>query len=70
MATKRERNVVEETCKHLAFRDLWRSRYLERDGIYVGWSVTFILDGEYVETRYCPDKEATCRTALGYLEEL
>lgn len=70
MAAKRERDVVEEMCKHPAFRGLWRSRCLERDGIYIGWSVTFILDREYVETRYCPDKEAACRTALGHLGEL
>ncbi len=38
------------TCP--AFRGLWRSRCMEDTGIEIGWSVTFIKDGEYTETPY------------------
>lgn len=62
-----DKGVVDRLCEHKAFRGLWRSRCLEDSGIEVGWSVTFILDGEYTETRYCPTKEAACRRALFHL---
>ena len=59
--------VVDRMCGLDAFRGLWRSRCLEDDGLAVGWSVTFILDGEYTETKYCRTKELACRRALFHL---
>ncbi len=61
--------VVDRMCALAAFRGLWKSRCFEDDGIATGWSVTFILDGEYTETRYCPTKEAACKRALFHLSE-
>ena len=36
------------------FRGLWMSRCIEDDGsISVGWSVTFVKDGQYYDMSYC-----------------
>ena len=52
------------------FRGLWRSRCLENDGNFSeGWSVTFILGGEYCETPYQKDAMAALNYALRSLHK-
>ncbi len=59
--------VVDEMLDRKEFRGLWRSRCLERSGVETGWSVTFIFEGEYTETKYCHSKESACNEALAWL---
>jgi len=52
-----------------SFRGLWKTREMEPDGVTISpsyWSVTFIHDGQYVETPYQDSPEA----ALDYVIQL
>lgn len=51
------------------FRGLWRSRCVNPDGtIEEGWSVTFVLEGEYCEIPYEPTADRASAAALAILE--
>ena len=50
-----------------AFRGLWKSVLLLETGKQVVWSVTFLLDGEFVETPYCPTPIEALQEALDSL---
>lgn len=59
-------NTIEEKIDRIgdAFRGLWRSKEIDIDGKIkrYGWSVTFVYDGEMVETPY----RCTPQNALDY----
>jgi len=60
-------SIVDEMCERDEFRGLWRSRCLEDSGIETGWSVTFIFEGQYTETKYLLTKEDACQEAINWL---
>ena len=51
------------------YRGLWKSRTINPDGSYdLGWSVTFVLHGDYCEVPYQPTANEAARRALAILE--
>lgn len=47
------------------FRGLWMSRCIEEDGsVSIGWSVTFVRDGQYYDMAYCKTPAEAFQKAL------
>ncbi len=58
-------DVIEKMLARPEFRGLWRSRTMWEHGkIEVGWSVTFVLNGDYCEVPYQDTAYEACRQAL------
>lgn len=64
-------NYIEEMLRHPNFRGLWISNCTELvDGkleIEVGWSCTFVKNGEYHDLYYRKTPEEACEAALEML---
>lgn len=56
--------MIEEILRHPAFRGLWKSRTIDGEKIHEGWSVTFVLDGNYCEVPYHDTPELAVACAL------
>lgn len=63
--------TVDEKLKILGdnFRGLWRSKLVKEEGIIEeGWSVTFLYNGDLVETDYFETPEEALNKTIKILE--